>query len=199
MRRTKRTRATGVRGWRWRSNSLRRRSDRVEAWIVLLVWIAALLGAPAAGAAAATAVGDDLAARRAASRPVAAVLTQDAGSTPALATGGTSQGKVWSEVRWTAPDGAVHTGLAKAEPGSPAGTRVTVWTDAGGALVRNPPSALEAQSQSVLIGAAAAITAATAAAAAGRLARAGLDRRRLREWGAEWARVGPRWRKEISG
>ncbi|MGX1912681.1 hypothetical protein ACWIID_28040 [Streptomyces phaeochromogenes] len=32
-----------------------------------------------------------------------------------------------------------------------------------------------------------------------RLARSGLDRRRLRDWGAEWARVGPQWRKRTSG
>ncbi|WP_159053394.1 hypothetical protein [Streptomyces regalis] len=33
----------------------------------------------------------------------------------------------------------------------------------------------------------------------GRVVRAGLDRRRMGEWDADWARVGPRWRKRMTG
>ncbi|MGW3728091.1 Rv1733c family protein, partial [Streptomyces sp. NPDC000851] len=44
---------TRVRGWRWRRNPLRRRSDVVEAWTALAVAVLLLLGAPLAGAVAA--------------------------------------------------------------------------------------------------------------------------------------------------
>ncbi|MBW8820836.1 MAG: hypothetical protein JF598_22125, partial [Streptomyces sp.] len=41
---------TRVRGWRWRRNPLRRRSDVIEAWTVLAVAALMLLGAPLVGA-----------------------------------------------------------------------------------------------------------------------------------------------------
>jgi hypothetical protein len=41
---------TRVRGWRWRHNPLRRRSDVVEAWTTLAVVLLLLLVAPLAGA-----------------------------------------------------------------------------------------------------------------------------------------------------
>jgi hypothetical protein len=43
---------TRVRGWRWRRNPLRRRSDVVEAWTALAVAVLLLVGAPLAGALA---------------------------------------------------------------------------------------------------------------------------------------------------
>ncbi|MFF0065738.1 hypothetical protein ACFYRC_30155 [Streptomyces sp. NPDC005279] len=53
MRETKRARA---RGWRWRRNPLRRRSDAVEAWIVLVTWVLALIAGAVAGGVAAYSV-----------------------------------------------------------------------------------------------------------------------------------------------
>ncbi|NUR39874.1 MAG: hypothetical protein HOV73_07315, partial [Streptomyces sp.] len=41
---------TRVRGWRWRHNPLRRRSDVVEAWTTLVVILLLLVVAPLAGA-----------------------------------------------------------------------------------------------------------------------------------------------------
>ncbi|MFE0516798.1 hypothetical protein ACFW2E_44850, partial [Streptomyces sp. NPDC058964] len=113
--------------WRWRSNPLRRRSDTVEAWIVLATWILALVGGIIAGALAAVMVDGNLAARRAEVHPVSAVLTRD--SVDAVpAAGGYDDSRVWATVRWTAADGSVHTDRAKVTPGIAAGSRVTVWT-----------------------------------------------------------------------
>ncbi|MER7187064.1 3-deoxy-7-phosphoheptulonate synthase, partial [Streptomyces hyaluromycini] len=41
---------TRVRGWRWRQNPLRRKSDVVEAWIALAVAVLLGVAAPLAGA-----------------------------------------------------------------------------------------------------------------------------------------------------
>ncbi|MEU2879366.1 hypothetical protein ABZ651_24505, partial [Streptomyces sp. NPDC007070] len=38
------TRRAGVRWWRWRRNPLRRTSDVVEAWLLLVAWTLAVLG-----------------------------------------------------------------------------------------------------------------------------------------------------------
>ncbi|MGW1747559.1 Rv1733c family protein [Streptomyces sp. NPDC002092] len=186
-----------VRFWRWRHNPLRRHSDCVEAWIVLATWIIALVGGLLAGSAADAAMQHSLAARRAAVHSVPAELTRNADSTANVSTdGGTT---VWGTVRWKAADGTTHTGLTRVDPSSTAGTPVTVWVDERGALTTRPPSEGDARGQSALTGALAAAGAAGVALGGGRLTRQRLDRRRIRAWEAEWERVGPQWRKKMSG
>ncbi|MEV7082965.1 hypothetical protein AB0N88_31200 [Streptomyces sp. NPDC093516] len=199
MTQTPRRNAARVRWWRWRSNPLRRRSDRVEAWIVLLSWCLAVLCGALAAPVAAGAVRDALAAERAQARPVSAVLTERAPRTPPATSDGSGGDTVWATVRWTAPDGTGRTGRAEAEPAAAAGRRVTVWTDRAGALVEAPLSATEAQFQAVGTGVLAGAGAAAAVWACGRLARRRLDRLRLERWDAEWARVGPQWRRRMTG
>jgi hypothetical protein len=188
-----------VRFWRWRRSPLRRRSDTVEAWIVLASWMLALLAGLLAGQTAAMALDDTLASRRAQLRPVPAVLTEDAAEEPQSVTSGTSSETVWVKVRWTAADGSTHTGRAKAETGTAAGTRVTVWTDRAGVLVAEPPTATEARLQSALAGVLVALGVGATVLGCGRLVRRRLDRRRLAQWDAEWERVGPQWRKRMNG
>lgn len=74
--------------WRWRHNPLRRRSDRVEAWIVLATWIIALAGGLLAGELAGAWLEDSLAARRAGAHRVAAVLTTAADGIPTVTEAG---------------------------------------------------------------------------------------------------------------
>ncbi|WP_405910424.1 MULTISPECIES: hypothetical protein [unclassified Streptomyces] len=188
-----------VRFWRWRRSPLRRRSDTVEAWIVLATWILALLGGLLAGQVAAVAMDDTFASRRAQVRPVSAVLTEDATEESPSVISGTSSDTVWVKVRWSTADGSTHTGRAKAETGTTAGTRVTAWTDRTGALVSKPPTVTEAWLQSVLAGVLVTLSLGATVLVCGRLVRRGLDRRRLAEWGAEWERVGPQWRKRMNG
>jgi hypothetical protein len=188
-----------ARFWRWRRNPLRRRSDTVEAWIVLAAWILALLGGLLAGQAGAVAMDDAFASRRAQVRPVPAVLTEDAAEESQSVTSGTSSDTVWVKVRWTADDGSTHTGRAKAGTGTAAGARVTVWTDRAGVLVAQPPTVTEARLQSALAGVLIAFGVGGTVLLCGRLVRRGLDRRRLAQWDAEWERVGPQWRKRMLG
>ncbi|GAA2514844.1 hypothetical protein GCM10010423_02420 [Streptomyces levis] len=188
-----------MRLWRWRSNPLRRRSDRVEAWIVLAGWVLAVLCGAVAALAAATAVDGSLSAQRAQTRAVPAVLTERAPRTPQVTTDGSGGDTVWATVRWTAPDGSPHTGRTEVEPDAAAGTRVTVWTDRAGRLAAAPLSPTESRFQAVGTGVLAGAGAGAAVWACGRLARLRLDRRRLQRWDAEWARVGPQWRKRMTG
>ncbi|WSW31238.1 hypothetical protein OG426_01300 [Streptomyces canus] len=176
--------------WRWRRNPLRRRSDRVETWIFLATWIVALVGGLLAGEAAGAATEDTLAARRAAAHAVSAVLAENADGTPALTGDGTG-GTVRAKVRWTAPDGVTRTGVARVEPGRATGTSVTVWIDRQGDLVRTPPTAAESRLQSALTGVLVAVGTGAAVFGCGWLARLRLDRRRMRDWESEWARVAP--------
>ncbi|PWI17947.1 hypothetical protein DI272_30155 [Streptomyces sp. Act143] len=192
------TRVTKVWFWRWRRNPLRRRSDRLEAWIVVATWVIALAGALFAGRATEAGMQHSFAERRAQVHPVAAVLTQNAPKTPTVTTSG-GDTRVWAKARWTDSDGVTRTSLVKVEPGSAAGTSVEVWTDRAGNPVTTPVTAADARVQSVLVGVSVALVAGTTVIGCGRLARFRLDRARMREWETEWARVGPQWRKHMSG
>ncbi|MFE2100762.1 hypothetical protein [Streptomyces sp. PTD9-10] len=178
--------------WRWRRNPLRRHSDVVEAWIVLVTWTVAVLAGVLTGVVAAQAVESGFSARAARVHAVSAVLTDDAARTSDT-TGGYDHGRVWAAVRWTDSDGSVHTGQAKAFPGAPAGTRVTVWTDRTDRVVSAPVTGAAATLQAAMTGALVAPLAGAAVWAAGWVVRTRLIRRRLAEWDAEWKQIGPQW------
>ncbi|MGW2717734.1 Rv1733c family protein [Streptomyces sp. NPDC001492] len=199
MARTRLTRVRKVRFWRWRHNPLRRRSDSVEAWIILATWIVALVGGLLAGSAADGAMQDSLAARRATVHAVPAELTENADRTETASTDGGGGDTVWGKVRWTTADGSTHTGLTRVDPSSTAGTSVTVWIDSRGELAGRPPTEGAARVQSALTGLLGAAGAGGVALGCGRVARLRLDRWRIRAWEAEWERVGPQWRKKMSG
>ncbi|MFE9451790.1 hypothetical protein [Streptomyces sp. NPDC006739] len=198
MTRTPPMTVTRVRLWRWGHNPLKRHSDVVEAWIVLVTWALALLGGVLAGVVAAQATDSAFAARRAQVHAVSAVLTDDAAKTPSGGSG-YDNGRVWAAVRWTDAVGNVHTGQAKVLPGSHVGSRLTVWADRTGGIVSPPPSGTGATLQVVLTGALVAPLAGATVWAGGWLIRTRLLRRRLAEWEEEWEQVGPEWRKRSGG
>ncbi|MFC5253762.1 hypothetical protein [Streptomyces cinereospinus] len=179
--------------WRWRRNPLRRRSDRVEAWALLGVWVLSALAGVAAGLTVSRTVEEQLARERVEWRPAEARLTGPAPG-PSPARSGASRAAqvpaepVWAEVRWTAPDGSGRTGQARVRPGSPAGTPVTVWTDRRGRLVTEPTGPSQARVRAALTGAVAGAGAAAVPVAGGRCLRGHVERRRLDRWEADWSR-----------
>ncbi|MFJ6725515.1 MULTISPECIES: hypothetical protein [unclassified Streptomyces] len=177
--------------WRWRRNPLKRRSDTVEAWVVLGAGVLTLLCGLLAAWAAARTVETELARERVEWRPVAARLGEAA---PGRA-GARSADQVWARVGWTGPDGSAHTGQVRVAPGSAPGTTVTVWTDRRGRLVTEPASATQARVRALLVGGLAGVAAATVPLAAGRALRGGMERRRVERWGTEWARFEVMWRR----
>ncbi|MFI9155798.1 hypothetical protein [Streptomyces sp. NPDC053367] len=177
--------------WRWRTNPLRRRDDLVEAWVVLAVWLIALVGGIVTGALVARAADASFAEQRAERTPVRAVVLADAPSDGPHA--GTVADRVRAKVRWTAPDGTTRTGVALVERGHRTGSAVVVWQDARGTLAPEPPTSAEASVEAGLLGGAAAIAFSGTVVGAGAVVRWRLDRRRLDLWGREWELVGPRW------
>ncbi|NNN37677.1 hypothetical protein HLK59_46615, partial [Streptomyces sp. S3(2020)] len=139
--------------WRWRRNPLKRRADKVEAWIVLGAWLLTALTGVLAGLGATRSVEHSLARERVEWRQVEARLVEEAPGTFAGQTGTVSSDRVWAKVRWAATDGSSHTGQVRVRPGSPSGTTVTVWTDREGLLVTRPATASQAALRASLIGA----------------------------------------------
>ncbi|CAL9325906.1 Rv1733c family protein [Streptomyces sp. SudanB182_2057] len=183
---------TTRRMWRWRSNPLRRREDVVEAWVVLAVWVIAVVGSVLAGLVTAHAAEQRFAEQRAHRHAVRAVLVTDVphGAAAKWAADGRTQGSV----RWTAPDGTSRTGRTLVAGGLETGALITVWQDDQGRLMPSAPtSRSEGHVVAALFAGAAALAVAAPVLGAGAVARARLDRRRIAQWGQEWDLVGPRW------
>ncbi|MEU8652218.1 hypothetical protein [Streptomyces sp. NPDC048737] len=169
--------------WRWRRNPLKRRSDTVEAWVVLGAWVLTVVCGVLAGWTAARSVEQGLARERAEWRPVAGRLTERA---PGKATAPAGE-RVWAEAGWTGPDGSARTGQVRVAPGSGVGTTVTVWTDRRGRLVTEPATAAQARVRGWLVGGLAGVTVGVLPCAGGGYLRGRLERRRIERWAVEWA------------
>ncbi|WP_330302809.1 MULTISPECIES: hypothetical protein [unclassified Streptomyces] len=181
--------------WRWRRNPLRRRSDALEAWVVLVAWALTVLGGVFTGLAATQAVEHGLAQERAQWRSVPALLTEDAPDEGAMESAGDL---VWAKVRWTAADGSPRAGQARVSAGTVAGTSVTVWTDPHGRLVTRPATASQARLRAAQVGVLVGVSAASVPFVCGRLLRGRLERRRMEQWDEEWERIGPLWGRKTS-
>ncbi|WP_225101709.1 hypothetical protein [Streptomyces sp. CoH27] len=178
--------------WRWRSNPLRRREDLVEAWIILAIWVMAVVGGAVTGVLTARAAGEVFAQQRAHQHAVRAVLLADAPHGASAAW--TTDGLVPAQVRWTAPDGTSRTGSTLVDSGLRVGSRVAAWQDDHGRLALSKPTdPAEGAVEAALFGAAAGLAVAAPVYGAGALGRVWLDRRRLARWDREWDLVEPRW------
>lgn len=179
--------------WRWRRNPLRRRSDVLEAWTVLVAGVLTVLGGVLVGLLATQSVEHGLTRQRTEWHAVLALLTDDVPKSTAQATGADT---VWARVRWTTADGSPHAGQARVSVGSRAGTPVTVWTDADGRLVTRPASPSQVRLRASLVGILMGVSAGGVPFLCGRLALGGMERRRMERWDEEWQRIGPLWSRK---
>ncbi|MGV9952693.1 Rv1733c family protein [Streptomyces cellulosae] len=185
--------------WRWRDNPLCRRSDVAEAWLMIATVVLAFVLSGFAGIAAAGAVGTSLDDRRERTRPIPAVLVENARDAAPAPVSESGDGGVWAAVRWTAPDGTRHTGRAEVPADGEKGDKVTVHTDANGRLVSAPPEGAEAGFQIAMAGITVAFVTSGMVLLVGWIARARLRLRRLDLWEAEWRQVEPTWRRRMTG
>ncbi|MFH9959753.1 hypothetical protein ACH4PR_00055 [Streptomyces mirabilis] len=192
---------TRVRGWRWRRNPLRRRSDVVEAWTVLTVAVLLFVGAPLAGAAVGWCRYESAQARAATQRAerqrVSAVLVETA---PAAVPSpqGARLPTFRVKVRWTEPGKGPRTGEALVPAGGQRGDRVAVWLDKRGRNVGPPVSTGAVWQHALTTGVSTAAGVVAVVLAWHFAVRRIAARRRLAEWEREWARTGPKWRRHTA-
>ena len=179
-------------------NPLRRRTDKIATSLAVLLLAVFLTGAPVLSVAAAGWAGRTAATELRAERSwhqVFAVLLQAAPAPAASAAGVLSYPRV--RARWTAPDGRARTGQIPVSTALAAGRTVRLWVDAAGS-----PAGPPLNHRAVLAREATAAVMATEALGIALvcLAWAGqrvLDRRRLADWQAAWAAVGPQWTRRF--
>ena len=171
-------------------NTLRRRSDRVEG-VLLLVLVAAFGVAVAGVSALSTHIYHWQRASAARLHPVVAVLARTG---PIDSLGGNEE--AWA--RWRAPDGRRLSGTLTmvTAPGiweATAGRQVRVWVTRTGEPTAPAPSRALMIFNAVLLGIWAACGAGMALACCYWMCRRMLERGRLAAWESAWALTGPRW------
>jgi hypothetical protein len=187
---------TRVRGWRWRRNPLRRRSDVVEAWTALAVAALMLLGAPLVGAVVGWWAHDDARAMAAAQRSErhqvrAEVVGRVPDSLPSVQGGRERSYRV--TVRWTESGGTAKTATARVPSGSDQGDKVDVWFDSRGRSVAPPPDETAVWQHTVTMGACGAGATIAVILLGHSLVRGAATRHRLAEWERDWALTEPQW------
>ncbi|MQY33453.1 hypothetical protein SRB17_14140 [Streptomyces sp. RB17] len=185
-----RGRSLRARLWRFRRSPLRRTSDLVEAWLLLLAWVVGVLGGATAGVLAAMVADQGFEEERSGRREVVAVLLEHARD---AVPGHADVSRASATVRWTTPDGGTRTGRTTVAAHTRAGTRVPVWVNARGDLVSQPAAESDAAVRSSFAGVGAAAVTGGVAWGSAWAARALLDRRRMRQWALDWERVDTRW------
>ncbi|GLP64760.1 hypothetical protein TUSST3_13790 [Streptomyces sp. TUS-ST3] len=187
---------TRVRGWRWRRNPLRRRSDVVEAWTVLAVVVLMMLGAPLVGALVGRWAHDDARAVAAEQRSerhrVRAEVVGRVPDSPPTVQGGRER-SYRVTVRWTETGGATRTATARVPAGSDRGEWVDVWFDAEGRSVAPPPDETAVWQHTLAMGACGAGAAIAVILLGHSLVRGAAARHRLAEWERDWALTEPQW------
>jgi hypothetical protein len=195
-----------LRLWRWRRNPLRRRSDVTEAWAGLLTAVVIAVGAPSAGWATGTAVNDALQqtvrAEHAERAYVPAVVLK-AGPRE-IADTDPESGTIRAErrtatARWTGPDGKQHTGTVHIAVSQGKGDRIHVWTDSRGRATTPPLEAAAATAHAAMAGLGTALLALVLGTIGRQVLMWQLLRRRLAEWGREWAAAGQDWGRADAG
>ncbi|KUN05967.1 hypothetical protein AQI95_13600 [Streptomyces yokosukanensis] len=187
---------TRVRAWRWRRNPLRRHSDVVEAWTVLIVTVLLFVVVPlvgvAAGLRAHTHARTVAAAQRTERHQVRAVVVGDR-TEPLSAVEGGRERPYRAEVRWTEPGRGTRTAWARVPAGTRTRDTVTVWLDTRGRSVTPPPGRSTVLQHAVTVGVCAAGGTAAVVLLGHAVERRIALRHRLAEWERAWARTGPRW------
>jgi hypothetical protein len=186
-----------ARGARPDRNPLRRRSDRVEAYIlgglVVVAAVAAPLGAVTAGDWAHAAAVREAQVQDETWRQVPAVLL----APPRMSGNGYSvSGTSAAPAQWTAPGGRQHTGQIIVPAGTLKGTVTTIWTDQSGDAASPPLTQAEVAEQgtfAALVTVAAVLLACLLTAVATRVV---VNRRRMAAWTADWAVTAPMWTRQ---
>jgi hypothetical protein len=174
-------------------NPLRRWSDRAEITLLWCALITALLLVPV-GAAVGTSVRNSLNASAAQQRALLhEVRARTLESTEGMVPSAPGDVLARAGVSYTDPQGVDREGTASVVMGTKAGAEVTIWLDRSGNIVTAPRSGAD----SAAFGAGAGISSVLGSwlllwGLFG-LARLPLNRRRVREWDAEWQTVAPRW------
>ena len=178
-------------------NPLRRRADRIEAWLLPVTVAVFLALCPLVAAISTMWVRADNAAvqRAAASWTKVPGVLQATVPGPEQTDHGANTWLTWTPATWT-EHGKQVTGDVPAPAGSRAGARVTVLLGQAGRVEAPPLTAAQVRTQADTATVMTLPAVAVLLAIVAGLVRRVLDRRRLALWETGWLTVGPRWTRQ---
>jgi hypothetical protein len=175
-------------------NPLRRKTDRVETYLLAGLFLASAAAAPFAVRAASHAAYEGALhtqqAQIASRHPVSAVLTTAAST---KVSGYALQTAVSVNASWTSPTGVHKTGSVLAPAGSPKGSKVGVWTDPSGNLVSPPLLDTQVTGQGEVAGIVTVVGIGVLFLTEAAVVRHVLYRRRMAAWEADWQVTARAW------
>ena len=176
-------------------NPLRRRADKIEAWLTpaAIAVFLALWPVVATGMSIWAHAGNAAVERTELKswHSVRAVLLQSAPG-PAQSDSGANTWTVWVPARWSS-GGRQYKRAVPVPAGTPARRTVTVWLNQAGAVQTPPASASQVAGRADTATAIGLAALAVVLGLLGWFVRRALDRRRLAGWESAWLTVGPRW------
>jgi len=185
------------RGLRPDRNPLRRRSDKVEAFIFGSLIVAAATAAPLAAVGASHEAFDNALhvaqVQQETGHQVRAVLV----AAPATSVNGyTVASLVPARAQWKTPDGRSHAGPISVPSGSLKGQAFPIWTDADGNVSGPPLTRAQAADQGTFVGIMAVIVTLVTCLTTAGITRFVVNRRRIAAWEADWAVTAPMWSRQ---
>jgi hypothetical protein len=196
----------GVRSWRglltwlrrmgFGRNPLRRRSDRIESFTLVVVLFGALAVIPMAVFVGrdsydhGTQVSADRSARY---HATVAVLQENAQAVVKPSVDSGSSGQSSANATWLSPNGSPQSGVVEVGFGARTGESVFLLTDDNGDPVAAAKTTTELGAEAITVGLMFAIGWLAVLASAYALCRQLLNRRRMTEWDAQWEGVGKTW------
>jgi hypothetical protein len=184
--------ARTFRGRRLDRNPLRRRSDRAETALGIVLVVAFAVAAPFTMRA--TAVATYSFAQHA--RATAMATRQEVTAVTLQAAPPKGEAQSWVNATWTAPDGRRRTGQVLAGDGALKGSTERIWVSRSGDQAPPPLPAAEAPQLAILAAAGAGLGLAVFLLIVGTAIKHALYRRRMATWDAQWAAVEPRWNRQ---
>lgn len=185
-----------VRAWGFDRNPMRRPIDRAETAVATVLLLLLLVLAPLAGAVAASrAYGEGVRTEKhqlAARHSVTVTVLGHAGI--AADDSGNGLRRV-VEVAWRDAHKITRTATVPELQGDKIGTRRAIWLDSSGNVTARPRDRTQTVSDAILAGVFALTGTLLPIAGCHALVRRRLDRRRLAQWEADWAKTAPLWIK----
>jgi hypothetical protein len=177
-------------------NPLRRRTDRIEAWISAALLAAFLIGAPLLSTSFGRWVHQSGVREQRAQQSwhqTAATLMGAVPARPPDESRLSWQDTVRVPAQWLGPAGQRRVGEVSVRVGSRAGQTVLIWVNGSGQLTAAPLLGPELTRRVIGAEVLAPVGLAVFLFGLACLVRRVLNRRRLADWEAAWASIGPRW------
>jgi hypothetical protein len=185
------------RGLRPDGNPLRRKSDRVEAFIFGGLLVAASTAAPLAAVGAGHRTYDVALQQARVQRQTGHQVTAELVAAPVTSTSGyTVASLVPVLARWTTPDGRSHAGQIPVPADSTKGQAFRIWTDAAGNVTGAPLTQAQAADQGTFAAIMAVVVTLVSCVTMAGITRFLVNRRRIAAWEADWTVTAPMWTRQ---